>query len=257
MAAPARFFTVVGIDIGTDNSAIAEVVFPTAAPGVSAPLDDPAALAALPFLVKACVNLHLGGGTATALAPVLYDRLRSSGWLSILRDVDVVVIELQNGHRAPQNFAVQAMFHAMTLCARGDARGVYVMNNAQKLHTMALYGLIADRDLPDPKDATGKRKRATHHYNKVDVVKWFRAAHPEVPLQGEKVDDQVDAITHALAWMWQALESATLRRRLGRRTRCADPDLSPARIDTLRAALRPAAPDRQRRPTGTAETPQR
>lgn len=225
---------VLGVDIGAHNTALALLKFSApsvvrcvrlAMHGDCDTTED--VVAKTPYAVQALENLALGGGTSTDVCAALCARLSSPPWIGHLRAADAVIVELQNGNRSPLNLAIQAMVQSFAFAVRGHQRNVIVQNNAAKLHTMALYGLIRDRGEQTAPAADGStRKRATHHFNKDDVVRWFRdgngdsaAVDAAATRAGNpaKVDDLVDAITHALVWVWHQRESRALRRTLKRR----------------------------------------
>lgn len=210
-----------GIDIGLKNTALCLVDFPACATATTAE-----GLLQRPWSVVRAANLHMDGGSVSGdVVAELHRKLTADGWAQlVLTECDVVVIEQQNGRFSPQNYALQTALQmwALQLAAQAVGRSVTVVtvNNSHKLLRMARYGLIADRGLVDPGT---KRKRATHHFNKKDVVAWVRTqatdAHAGV-LQmlndnAAKCDDVCDALTHALSWFWEQCESPQLRKALG------------------------------------------
>lgn len=219
-------FKVVAVDIGLRNMALAEL----SVPELHAPMHSCAQILALPWECTAVQNLELAGGTVADVCQQLFFAMRASGqqWEQRVRSATAVVIETQNGKYSPQNYALQHAVQMWAYGARNHNCNVFFVNNAHKLHNMTLYGLIPDRgerlqwnqDLPPPQKR--KRSKVSHHYNKKDVVAWVRTR-PESQVAhvfqagGDKPDDVCDALTHALSFWWEQLESPTLRHQLGRR----------------------------------------
>jgi hypothetical protein len=230
-------FTAVAIDIGLRNMALAEITVPER----YAPVSSIAMILGLPWQCTAVQNLHLAGGTVADVCIQVFHVLRASGlrWEERVRGATIVVIESQNGKYSPQNYALSHAMQMWCYGARNHNRNVFFVNNAHKLHSMTLYGLIPNRterlDWTDagPAGATEtpkKRKRGvSHHYNKKDVVDWVRRRAREHPDDvglaavlhegGDKPDDVCDALTHALTFWWEQLESPVLRKVLKRRTK--------------------------------------
>jgi hypothetical protein len=245
---------VLGIDVGVKNTALALVEF-----------TPPEALAETPgALLRNCEwrllraeNLHLSGGAVSGpLMTELYGRLSQpapAAW----GPVDVVVVEQQNGHYSPQNYALQA---ALQMWAHTIAPRVVTVNNAHKLHRMARYGMIPDRTAAPPPakrqaTLTGALRvamppplpmrppRATHHFNKKDVVEWVRTLqvpHPEIAemldRNADKEDDVCDALTHALSWCWEQCESRALQKLLQLTAPRRRPPAKAARVSRKRSA---------------------
>jgi hypothetical protein len=206
-----------GIDIGLKNTALVHLDFPDGF-GWCDTVDE---LLQRRWSVLRAENLHMDGGSVSGdVVQQLWRTLQTSGWAEIARSgVDVIVIEQQNGRFSPQNYALQTALQMWALCHHPTADRVLTVNNSHKLLRMARYGLIADRGLVNPDT---KRKRATHHFNKKDVVAWVRRqatdAHAGVLSMlnenAAKADDVCDALTHVLSWCWEQCESPQLARDL-------------------------------------------
>jgi hypothetical protein len=211
-----------GIDIGLKNTALVLLDFPDGI-GACDTVDD---LLKRRWSVLRAENLSMDGGSVSGdVVEQLWCRLdtcEGESWGVTASGVEVIVIEQQNGRFSPQNYALQTALQMWAMCKAWDANRsikVVTVNNSHKLLRMARYGLIEDRAVVD---ADTHKKRATHHFNKKDVVEWVRTQatteHAGVldmlNANAAKPDDVCDALTHVLSWFWEKCESPAMRKAL-------------------------------------------
>ena len=259
--------TIVGVDIGLNNLAL-EVIGVERVPTLHDPCNTVKEIAHLPWHHLHGQNLQLGAHTVGEAVSVLFYRLTTFNWAGWIRRADVIIIELQNGRFSPQNQAIQAAMQMYVYTIRGHNSNCFLINNARKLHTMALYKLIPERvsatrkkrkavataTTTSGKKTTTKRNQPqeeeaavvrppSHHQNKKDVVDYFRREHPGVvqafaaETSGDKLDDRADALSHALCWWWEQMESASLQKALRRTRAAASRKNAIVLTDTRRAEL--------------------
>jgi hypothetical protein len=215
-----------GIDIGLKNTALVLLDFPDGI-GACDTVDD---LLKRRWSVLRAENLCMDGGSVSGdVVEQLHAKLTATdatgfSWAAEAAsdDLDVIVIEQQNGRFSPQNYALQTALQMWALShvwRGGGSTRVVTVNNSHKLLRMARYGLIEDRAVVD---ADTHKKRATHHFNKKDVVEWVRTQatteHAGVldmlNANAAKPDDVCDALTHVLSWFWEKCESPAMRKAL-------------------------------------------